>query len=114
MNTEAHIKSSCLKYLAKQGITAWNNPSGAVRIAPERWLHFGKKGSSDILGILPKGRFLAVEVKAPRGRLTPEQKQFLDDVQKLGGLAVVVRSWKELDHVLRETGYVTAGPLFEG
>jgi hypothetical protein len=108
---EGCIKSACLKYLQKQGITSWNNPSGAVQIRPGHWLHFGKKGSADILGCLPGGRFLAVECKAKDGRLSPEQKQFLAVVETLGGLALVVRDWKELDHELRAAGYVS-DPFF--
>ncbi|GHT89395.1 hypothetical protein FACS1894137_18550 [Spirochaetia bacterium] len=75
-------------------------------------MHFGLKGSSDILGILPGGRFLAIEVKAPGGRLSPEQKQFLAEIRELGGLAVMVRDWKEIDSALREAGYISDGPLF--
>jgi hypothetical protein len=111
---EGCIKAACLRYLEKRGIKAWNNPSGCVRIAPDRWLHFGKKGSADILGCLPDGRFLAVEVKAARGVLSPEQKQFLEDIRGLGGLAAVARSWTDIDQALREGGYVSDGPLFEG
>jgi hypothetical protein len=85
-----------------------------VQIAPGRFLRFGKVGSSDILGCLPGGRLLCIECKAPdRGRLSPEQKQFIADVQKLGALALVVRGWQELDAALREAGYVSNGPLFE-
>ena len=47
------------------------------------------------------------------GRLSPEQTQFLADIQSLGGIALVVRSWQELDQALREVGYVSDGPLFE-
>jgi hypothetical protein len=94
---------------------AWNHPTGAIRIAPDRWLHFGKKGSADILGCLPGGRFLAVECKAEHGRLSPEQRQFLADVKALGGLAIVAKSWQDIDQALREAGYsgITDGPLFE-
>jgi hypothetical protein len=79
-------------------------------------MRFGKVGSSDILGCLPGGRLLCVECKAPaRGRLSPEQKQFLDDVRKLGALAIVARGWWELDEALREAGYAMKDmPLFEG
>jgi hypothetical protein len=93
---------------------AWNNPSGAVRFAPDRWVSFGKKESADILGCLPDGKFLAVEVKSDHGRLSPEQSVFLEKIRGSGGMAVVVKSWKELDTALREAGYVTDGPLFEG
>jgi hypothetical protein len=115
LTPEGRVKAACLRYLEKRGIKAWNNPSGAVRIVPDRWLHFGKKGSADILGILPGGRFLAVECKAPDGRLSPEQREFLADIKALGGLAVMVRGWKELDQALRSEGYsgITDGPLFE-
>jgi hypothetical protein len=113
MTPEGRVKAACLRYLEKRGILAWNNPSGCTRIAPDRWLHFGKKGSADILGCLPDGRFLAVEVKAARGQLSPEQRQFLADIKALGGVAVMVRGWKELDQALRVAGYISDGPLFE-
>ena len=109
---EGRIKAGCLRYLEKRGIMVWNNPTGAVKIA-DRWLHFGKKGSADILGCLPGGRLLCVECKAPAGRLSPEQKQFLSDVQKLGALSLVVHGWQELDQAMRAAGYITDGPLFE-
>jgi hypothetical protein len=110
---EGRVKAAILRYLGRRGFFAWNNPSGAVRIAPERWLHFGKKGSADILGCLPGGRFLAVEVKAQDGRLTPEQSAFLETIRGLGGVAVVVKSRRELDEALRREGYADDGPLFE-
>jgi hypothetical protein len=111
---EGRVKATCLRYLEKRGIKAWNNPSGATRIAPDRWLHFGKKGSADIIGLIPPdGQFLAVETKTPGGRLSPEQRQFLADIKALGGLAIVAKSWTDIDRVLREGGYVSDGPLFE-
>ena len=97
-----------------RGFFAWNNPTGTVRIAPDRWVHFGKKGSADILGVLPDGRFLAVECKSPTGRLTPEQSAFLERIRGLGGVAIVARSGRELDAALRGEGYIIDGPLFEG
>jgi hypothetical protein len=113
LTPEGRVKAACLRYLEKRGIKAWNNPSGAVHIALDRWLHFGKKGCADILGILPGGRFLAVECKAVHGRLSPEQREFLADIKSLGGLAIVAKSWQDIDQALREAGYVNDGPLFE-
>jgi hypothetical protein len=57
---------------------------------------------------------MAVEVKAPDGRLSPEQREFLETVRDLGGLAVVAKSFQDIDRALREAGYsgVTDGPLF--
>ena len=110
---ESFVLDGCLRYLEARGIYHWRNNVGAVRVGPGRFLHFGKKGSSDILGILPGGRLLCVECKAPDGgRLSSEQKQFMADVRGLGALALVVKDWRELDSKLRELGFVDDGPLF--
>ena len=111
---EGRVLTGCLNYLKVKGIYHWRNSVGAVRVGPGRFMRFGKVGSSDILGCLTGGRFLAVEVKASKGRLSPEQREFLETIKSLGGLSVVVRSWKELDQLLREAGIITDGPLFEG
>jgi hypothetical protein len=111
---EGIVLAWCMKYLRIHNIYAWRNNTGAVQIRPGQFMSFGKVGSSDILGILPGGRILCVECKAPGGRLSPEQKQFLEDVKALGGLCLVVKNWRELDTALRTEGYVDDGPLFEG
>jgi hypothetical protein len=110
---ESFVLNGCLHYLQIRGIYHWRNNTGTAKIA-DRWVSFGKKGSADILGCLPDGKFLAVEVKSDHGRLSPEQSVFLERIRGSGGLAVVVKSWQELDGSLREAGYVTDGPLFEG
>jgi hypothetical protein len=109
------VKTEVLKYLKLRQIKAWSNPSGAVRIRPGKFMSFGLKGSSDILGCLPDGRFLAVECKAKGGQLSPEQKQFLADIRGLGGLAVVAKSYRDIETALLEAGYtgIVAGQLFE-
>ena len=108
---EGCIKASCLRYLEKQNIFAWNSPTGAVKIG-DRWVSFGKRGSADILGCLPGGRFLAVEIKSANGKLSPEQTAFLKKIRDLGGFAVVVKSWRQLDLALRNEGYTDDGSLF--
>jgi len=111
---ESYVLNGCLKYLEIRGVYHWRNSTGAVQVAPGRFMRFCKVGSSDILGILPGGRLLCVECKAKNGRLSLEQKQFLADAGELGALTLVVRDWKELDEALRKAGYVSNGPLFEG
>jgi hypothetical protein len=47
---------------------------------------------------MPKtGRFLAIEVKRPGGKATPEQQQFIDTINQAGGLAFVARSVEEVE-----------------
>ena len=110
---ESQILSGCLRYLNRAGIFHWRNNVGAVRVSMNRWVSFGLKGSSDILAVLPPaGRILCIECKSKTGRLSPEQEQFIGDITRLGGLAVVVRDWRELDTVLRREGFIN-DPLFE-
>lgn len=90
----------CLEYLQIKGIFAWRNNTGAVKVG-RRFIKFGYKGSSDVIGILPNGKFLAVECKREKGGvLSKEQKDFLQTISENGGLAVVVHSLNDLQKVL--------------
>ena len=64
------------------------------------------EGSSDLIGwttmeITPEmvgqkiAIFTAIEVKAPNGRVSPDQKNFLEQVQKSGGIARIAHSAEE-------------------
>ena len=55
------------------------------------------------MGILPPdGQLLAVECKTEKGKLSPEQNEFLERVETSGGLALVVRSLNDLITALEE------------
>lgn len=97
---EHGVQLAILEFLAYKKIMAWRCNSGAAVFESngrKRFVSFGRKGMSDILGILPGkvggGRLLAIEVKAPKtGRVTPEQQDFLNDINRHGGCAFVARS----------------------
>ena len=56
---------------------------------------------SDIIGCIRKtGRFLAIEVKRPGNKGTPEQQQFIDIINQAGGLAFVARSVEEVERAI--------------
>ena len=86
--------------------------AGDVVIRAGRPLHAGLcVGSSDLIGlrslvVRPElvgqriGRFAAVEVKSPTGRLTKEQAAFIETVKRLGGLAGEARSPEEAAGIL--------------
>ena len=57
-------------------------------------------GVPDLIGWTEGGRFVAVEVKGPRGRVTDEQAAFIDLVRRSGGLAGVARSVADARAVL--------------
>ena len=65
-----------------------------------RALRLAAPGVSDLIGWTEGGRFVAVEVKGPRGRVTDEQAAFLDLVRRSGGLAGVARSVADARAVL--------------
>lgn len=60
---------------------------------------FFRKGISDILGVF-QGKPLAIEVKSPKGYPSPEQKVFLADFEKHGGIAILARSLIDVIKVL--------------
>lgn len=107
--TEAMVLSdvlSCLKQLQALGkITRfWRNNTGAYEIGvgrARRYVKFGEKGSPDILGFLPDGKFFGLEVKKPSGKLTPEQADFIELAVSTGAMCGVCRS---IDDVLSMFG----------
>jgi len=106
---EAAVQRQILAYLKLARIFHWRANTGAMTVQArgrKRFVRFGSPGVSDILGILPGGRFLAIEVKRPRlGRLTADQAAFQANVRAAGGIAVCVCSVEELRIELRAAGY---------
>ena len=86
---ETNIQNLILLESGKHGIILFRNQVGAYKLADGRFLRSGLcVGSSDLIGLMPNGRFLAVEVKKVGGMVSPEQVNFLKMVNKKGGLGV--------------------------
>lgn len=98
---ESDVVRSCLDYLKIRGIFAWRQNAGVIPLANGGVRFSGLRGVSDILGILPDGRFLAVECKSAKGKTSEHQDAFLDQIAANGGVACVVRSVEELAEDLR-------------
>ena len=47
------------------------------------------KGAADLMGCTDTGQFFAIECKKPGKKPTPEQEEFLQAVERRGGLAIV-------------------------
>jgi hypothetical protein len=94
---EAAALLEVLKALRCHPAVAWveRQNSGAARVG-QRFIRFGWPGCADILGQLRDGRFLAVEVKAPKGKLRDEQRIFLDRVAAAGGVAFMARNCRDV------------------
>jgi hypothetical protein len=97
MGPEQTIQRAILEYLNWKHIFCWkNNTAGIYVKARNTYIPSHAPGVSDILGILPSGRFLAIEVKSPTGRVSPHQQQFIERINAAGGLAFVARSVEEV------------------
>lgn len=92
--TESDIQRSIMLALSQAGCLIWRNNSGILKNPAGIPIKFGvgNPGGSDLIGIAPGGRFIAIEVKTPRGRATPEQIRFIEAVKKHGGIAGIARS----------------------
>lgn len=79
------------------GLVLWRNNVGVGVVGHHQAkIRFGLSvGSSDLIGIVRMadgtGRFIALEVKTDKGRLSPAQRQWMELVRSLGGFAEVVR-----------------------
>jgi hypothetical protein len=99
--TEAQISAAIRLALgADPTLVLWRNNVGIA----EHWngkgvdtVRYGlAPGSADFVGVLlPAGRFIALEIKSPTGRATPEQVNWLALVRRMGGFAAIVRSVDE-------------------
>lgn len=95
--SESDIQTLILAWLLTQKFFVWRNKSEGTfdpLTGKRRAMNQvgAKKGVPDILGILPDGRFLAIEVKTQTGKVSAEQGDFIRQANTLGGLALVARS----------------------
>ncbi len=94
--SEAEVLNQCTAYLTARGIYHWRQNTGAFKVE-NRFIRTGMKGVSDILGVLPTGQLLAIEVKREKGgKLSAAQKEFIDAINSRNGCAIVVHSLTEL------------------
>lgn len=111
---ESHIQNQILQYLSFKGIYCWRNNSVGV-FDPIRKIYRKAKngylinGVSDILGIIPPQIsrskapiFIAIEVKSRKGKLSESQKIFIENINKNGGVGLVLRSIDEAIEELKK------------
>lgn len=90
---EADLEADILTLLAYYHIPAWRTHDARN--------HPAQPGISDVIGVLPGGRFLAIECKAHRGVVTKEQGDFIHAVNLKGGLAFVARRIQDVQVEIR-------------
>jgi hypothetical protein len=101
---ENAIKNAILQFLARNGIYHFRQNVATTKIRG-RLVKFGHVGQSDILGMLPGGQFLAIEVKAPDGSATRAQFDYIEYINKNGGCAFIALSVDDVRNHLQSKGY---------
>ena len=107
---EAALQAAILRLLDLSPQVAWAHRfnTGAHLLVSQdaqgrptrRFVRYAFPGCADILGQLIDGRLLAIEVKAPRGRMTLEQGVFLITVNTAGGLGITARALEDVQDAL--------------
>jgi hypothetical protein len=94
---EAAVLRSCLDYLRLRGVVCWRQNSGGLPTPGGGFMRSTDiNGVADIIGLLPSGRFLAVECKSDRGRQSEAQRDFQAMVEGSGGLYLIARDIQDL------------------
>lgn len=103
---EAQLKSAvvdCLRMIP--GVHVLRMNAGVMHVGGEndkRRIHLGEVGTPDLLVMLPCGRSLWLELKAPSGTLSPAQAAWHERARKLGHTVHVVRDTRDaIDLVTR-------------
>ncbi len=110
MASEQTIQQQIRLTCSRGPVRLHRNNTGTLRDQHGRPVQFGlAKGSADLIGWTTRiitadmvgqriAVFTSIEVKTPAGRVSPEQRQWLEAVQAAGGIAGVARS---VDDALR-------------
>lgn len=112
--TEAQILNESKLMLSMiPGVRVWRNNTGKLRDVNGRWVEFGLcVGSADLIGfqsivIKPEhvgkriARFMAVECKNAKGKVSEQQENFLKIVDDFGGCSLVIRDASMIKTYLR-------------
>jgi len=104
---EVDIQKSILDFLSHvKHCFVWRNNNVGIYDAKRKVYRLNRSqytpnGISDILGIY-RGKFLAIEVKRPKGKPTKSQSVFMDNIIKCGGIAFVATSIPDVKSMLFE------------
>ena len=88
---ETEIQKAILDYLRLKGRFFWRNNSGAFKTESGGFYRVGTAGAPDIIGCVD-GKFVGLEVKTEKGKLSVDQQAFARGLRTAGGAFHLVRS----------------------
>lgn len=100
---ESDIQKIIMKEVSSLGHTVFRNNVGVLKDYRGVPIKFGLcVGSSDLIGWTKDGKFLAVEVKTTKGRVSKAQENFINAVNKSGGIGFVARRKEDVKKFLTD------------
>lgn len=85
-----------LKFFFDAGIYSYRQNSMGIPLSGGGFRAGAKTGLPDIVAILPpNGKHLGCEIKTGNDRLRPEQRGTLENITRMGGVAMVVKDFED-------------------
>jgi hypothetical protein len=106
---EQSLSNAVMNYLAIKGILHYKTrTSGVIFHRPGGGIGYGKdryavtqRGAADILA-WHEGEAYAFELKAPKGKVSPEQKSWIERFNEAKGIGMVIRSLDEVMNIFED------------
>ncbi|MDD4095294.1 MAG: VRR-NUC domain-containing protein [Oscillospiraceae bacterium] len=108
MERETELQNRIRCELSKYGIVVRMN-TGVFQTNDGRHVRTGIPGMPDLLFIGSGGRTVWIEVKKDKGRLSPEQMNFIETLRGMGHTAGVARSVKDALELIGRGGEIRSG-----
>lgn len=99
MSQSNELTREIIKFIYPKYGFAWRQNSQGV-ITAQGFRTGAKKGVADILACV-SGRFIAIEIKIGKDRLSDEQIGFMKNIKFAGGIAIIILSWEDFIHQWR-------------
>lgn len=101
---EEHAIQNCIRIALSPYATVFRANVGKVFTPDGRFFDTGlPKGFSDLFGFRHSdGRIFFIEVKTPAGRVSSEQKNFIEQMRRSGAIAGVARSAEDALKIIQE------------
>ncbi len=95
------VNSVLIEISKLEFVRMWRNESGAFRTKSGKWLHYGLKGSADLIGIMAGGYFICIEIKVGKDKQSTFQESFQRMIEKHGGYYFIVNKPEQAVPILR-------------
>lgn len=109
MTNSNNLNNAVIEYFKTIGGMAWRNNTGAFSgqytdtrgVTRQRFVRYGQKGSGDVLALY-RGVFFSIETKSAHDRVRESQSEWMDEVRRHGGVAIVARSIDDVISAVNE------------